>query len=338
MATTKLYVALVLALLLSTSVQAAVKNTCPKGVFLRGGPKQPDLESRDVMLDIPARRMWGWGNGVDGYCGECSFQMAGIYFGNYVSEEKVRYAAGNTELLIAVNDKKAAVALLYDYEEWDWESTSTPQSKKFVQWARDRIDNGAMVIAGWYERMPKGDPDYDHIMPIVGYRLNSDGTLNGLYHHDLYLNDTTLTGGADLEATRKECSQSDTPKQPYDYCLPEAYDYGIAIKGIKDEDGETFRTKLTIDKWYEPDWGAEDGLHETPVMLGVKATVYGLTVGTQYSILRFDDAQTVPRRLFMNGGWARKVTFTATQETMTIELEKVLSDGTYFYRTVMGAE
>ena len=39
----------------------------------------------DVILDVPARYMWGWADGKRGYCGETSFQSHGILYGNWIS-------------------------------------------------------------------------------------------------------------------------------------------------------------------------------------------------------------------------------------------------------------
>ncbi len=73
-----------------------------------------------VILNIPPRQMWGWGAGMNGYCGETSFQSVGIYYGNWYSQERVRYADGNQELLIAVNDEKAAKNLALSYTVWNY--------------------------------------------------------------------------------------------------------------------------------------------------------------------------------------------------------------------------
>ena len=50
----------------------------------------------DVLLDIPARIMWGQGIGLEsalGYCGEMTVQVTGVYFGTYASQELIRIKA-----------------------------------------------------------------------------------------------------------------------------------------------------------------------------------------------------------------------------------------------------
>ena len=138
------------------------------------------------------------------------------------------------------------------------------------------MDNGVPPIAGWFERQPSGDVDYDHIMPIVGYGTTQgdEGTnVTALYHNDFYLPTVSIMTAPNLDSSRKSCRQTAHPVQPYTYCLPHDYDYVIALTGIVDENNETFRTVLNISRWNEPDWGAEDGKHETPVMISANATV-----------------------------------------------------------------
>lgn len=138
--------------------------------------------------------------------------------------------------------------------------------------------------------------------------------------------------------SRKECSISTTPRQPYDYCLPTDVDYGLTITGVIDDAKETYRTILELDRPDEPDWGAEDGLHEKPVLMNVKAHISGLTAGKKYAILRYDDPKALPAKGFLNGSYAEKYEFTATaSEMIYASFDQIESDGTYFFRTVLVA-
>jgi len=326
--------------LLSTSADAAPLST-RKNQAVNSNNTVYGLTriGNEATLDIPARKMWGWGGDLSGYCGSMSFQMAGIFHGNYISQEQTRWAGGDQEILIGTgNEVKAAKKLEYDYSEWDWRKSQTPQSKKFVEWAKDEVDQGHVVITGWYERQPKGDEDYDHIMPIVGYKTDSSGDVDGLYHYDLYLNYLSLTSGANLHATRKECKQKESPVQPFDYCLPDDYDYAISVHGVKDPKGELYRTKLVAPTWWEPDYSEEDKLHETPVEFVFQAVISGLTKGDTYTILRFDSPDAVPSRGdFKAGSYGQHKTFEASGSTHTLDLHPIMSDGTFFYRTIKGS-
>jgi len=287
---------------------------------------------QDVLLNIPPRRMWGWSGNVDGYCGETSIQSMGLYYGNYVSQELVRYADGNSELLVGINDAKALKALKYSYEEWDFEAARNPQEKAFKAWIKSNLDQGYPVTAGFYLKEQNGDPDYDHIMVIVGYTVDSQGNMNGLYHNDYYQDVVSLTSAT--FATRSKCTMK-SPKQPFDYCLPVDVDYGVAVFGIVDPLGETYRATLATDMWDEPDWGAEDKLHQKPILFASQLTVSGLTKGNPYTCLRFDDATSLPAKgNFLSGSWDARFDFVANSTTAVVDVDPVMSDGQYFYRCV----
>jgi hypothetical protein len=91
----------------------------------------------------------------------------------------------------------------------------------------------------------------------------------------------------------------------------------------------------------EPDWGAEDNLDQAPVTLTPVVTATGLTVGTEYALLRFDSPGALPSA----GGflasllWSEKVLFVAATPVMQLStphgLGTISSDGTYFYRCVL---
>jgi hypothetical protein len=71
-----------------------------------------------------------------GYCGETSIQSAGLFFGNWLSEEQVRYAAGNAEVLIDVNAHTAAANLAFTFNRWDINNQPQPQANGFFQWIK----------------------------------------------------------------------------------------------------------------------------------------------------------------------------------------------------------
>ena len=317
---------------------ALLLTPCPIDSSPSTGP------SAVVRLPLPPRQMWGWGTHrvtgapLHGYRGECSFQSVGLYYGNYVSQETVR----SGRILLVNNSAAAATALQYTFEEWNSSASNPiPQNAKFLDWAKGFVDNGVPPIAGWFERRPTTDgssdsSDYDHIMPIVGYETsNETGEVTALYHNNFYLPTVSIMTKPDLNSSREKCRQKNTPAQPYQYCLPSAINYGIALTGIVDENNETFRASLTISQWNEPDWGSEDGKNETPVNISVNATMVGLQVGVAYAILRFDNAKALPSKGFLTAAWTRKTLFTATAETMVVGLDDVLSNGSFFYRVVV---
>ncbi len=55
---------------------------------------------------------------------------------------------------------------------------------------------------------------------------------------------------------------------------------------------------LATDMWNEPDWGAEDKIHDKPIMFASNLTVTGLTKGNKYTCLRFDNPNSVPSSMY----------------------------------------
>lgn len=167
--------------------------------------------TQDVMLNLPGRHMWGWKYPLAGYCGETSFQTAGIYFGQWLSSEKVKKADGGSELLLGVNDKKAAKSLKFNYDAWNFKA-KTPQPTDYVAWIREHIDHGHPVIVGLYVKEPDGDPDYDHIVPVVGYQFDT-ATLatTGIWYNDLYVATSRLLSVTTGVQSRSKCSQKFQP-------------------------------------------------------------------------------------------------------------------------------
>jgi len=335
-----------------------------------------------VILDIAPRRMWGWGGDFTGYCGETDFQMCGLYFGNWVSSELVRYAAKNEQLLLGVNDVKTAKTLKYNYDVYDGEDIDD-----FIVWVKKHIDQGAPVLLGFYQyHKPNedADDDYDHIMPIIGYSLDPNKQVNGFYFYDLYLKNYSLMQSANFNEfkknyfkTRKQThllksyklpdinntTKENSPNLPdfavgknnqigyeicaYTYAIPKDVQYSIAITGIENKKNEKlFRTKLIVNQWNEPDWGAEDKKNEAPINLKFSAIIYGLTPGKIYTILQFQpeinttkhtiNTHTIPTSNYAKANYTQKISFTAQNSIEKIELGSLKSDGAYFYRTIEG--
>ena len=108
----------------------------------------------DVLLDIPARIMWGQGIGLEsvlGYCGEMSVQVTGVYFGMYASQELIRLKAtgsGFCELLLGANATKAVQKLLLTYEQFNQADAT------FLIWAQAHIDAGHPLVVAWMNKGP----------------------------------------------------------------------------------------------------------------------------------------------------------------------------------------
>lgn len=172
-----------------------------------------------TLLDMPGRLQWDNNNG---YCGENSILAIGMYYGNYVSEIVGRRLAGG-ELLIASNDATAFNALSFTYDEWDYNQV-TPQYQNYLVWVKQHLNNKQPVIITVYIK-GMSDPDYDHIIPAIGFNAATVNSYNG--------NDQ-LTYNSNYDSipfTRTFASIFDTRTMAgngaaYDYCIPKNVDYG----------------------------------------------------------------------------------------------------------------
>jgi len=287
---------------------------------------------QSVMLNIPPRFMWGWGDGLSGYCGEATIQSSGLFYGNWVSQERVRLAGGNAEVLVGLNAESAATSLRLVIERWNSNSPA-PQNPGYLTWVRSHIDRAHPVVGTVYS-VQGSDTDYDHIVPFVGY----DST-TVLYYNDLYSPSTRSLALPAAVKTRSQCTTTSNVQLPDNYCIPKGVDWGFAVTGVVDPKGELVPITLSVGRWDEPDWGAEDRLNEPLVTLRPVVTARGLTPGVTYALLRFDTAASLPSAGgFLAAAWSEKVTFTATGTSASVSsLGTISSGGTYFYRCVVAA-
>lgn len=291
-----------------------------------------------LLLDVPPRLQWGWEAGLSGYCGETSIQSAGLFFGNYISQEQVRYAGGNKEVLLDVNLHTAADNLGLAYDKWtpmQFNQTGMfgvgyARASSFPVWTKNHLDAQHPVIVGLFEKQPKGDADYDHIAPMIGYDMNKFV----LYYNDLYLSTTRTMSLTDIK-TRAACFQAEPPVQPFSYCFPTPINHGLAVTGNKNS-LETYRVILKLWDAEEPDWGDEDKLHEKPIEFTPRAIISGLTTNKSYALLRFDSVESLPPTSvkFIDGSWSERIDFVANKGEHEVILGAIMSDGTYFFRCV----
>jgi hypothetical protein len=155
---------------------------------VQGGPRFSRIESQtetSKILNVPPRRMWGWGgwsNAMIGYCGESSFQICATYYGNYFSQEQVLKAGGGTFLLQTNDDVVCAKLHMTATEYFPPNNTSIYD---MLKWVKQSIDQKYPIILGAFCNEPTGDPSFDHQVVIVGYDTGSQ-----TYPETIYLNDT----------------------------------------------------------------------------------------------------------------------------------------------------
>jgi hypothetical protein len=129
--------------------------------------------------------MWGWGgwsSNMIGYCGESSFQICAVYYGNYFSQEQILKAGGGT-FLLQTNDDVVSAKLHMTSQQYFPPNNASIYD--MLKWVRKTIDQKYPVILGAFCNEPDGDPSFDHQVVIVGYD-NGDQD----FPKTLYLNDT----------------------------------------------------------------------------------------------------------------------------------------------------
>ena len=307
--------------------------------------------------DIPPRLQW---NHNAGYCGEVSLISAGLYYGQYISQYDARAIAilespqDEYQLLLGVNDYYTAMQMRLNSIEWrEDEDTSTDQ---FLAWVKQNVAEGFPVAIGIYtneylfysKTNPNaGDPEYDHIVPVTGitsYHPLIDPNYYG--SDEIYFNDNGLWGDAgkepyyfsypfdDFQATRAQANSQDGPV----YSLGnDAYNYGIAITGVMDPNGDTLPVRIDTNLNYEqPQIAKNSSTRPKPMPLLLTVTVSGLDTYTPYNLYRYNSIDKIPTDRFntqarnASQSWQIQVE-TGTTYTMQVP---IMSDETAAFRCV----
>ena len=287
--------------------------------------------------DLPPRIEWDENNG---YCGETSYIVAGLYFGQYCSQYAVRALTSpgipqhlrKSQLLLGVNDDKAAGAVGLKYEQWN---TQDGSSDDFLVWVKHHVSQNHPVIIGLLNNESliyndpdptAGQPDYDHIVPVRGVGSYTTPIDDGKYHGDdhIYYSDNGLytpndqpiyffdAGFDAFQLTREEANNPNGPaysllKCPNSDQIP---NYGIALLGIEDETNVTFPVKLATNLNYEsPEIQDGSDSAPTPSRLTLTITVENLASSSVYNLYLYDDFSKVPTKDFNANASSAKTKF-----------------------------
>ncbi|GAB5526192.1 MAG: hypothetical protein Roseis2KO_40640 [Roseivirga sp.] len=286
---------------------------------------------------IPPRFQW---NHNGGYCGETSFIAAGLYYGQYLSQYDVRSIASGgkkqneqgpngtygAQLLLGVNDTQTATQLRLSYDAWP--TTNLKDTTAFMQWVKSHVLNGHPVIIGVMnnvrlldESLP-GDPQYDHIVPVLGFGTSNataydDNDIivfsdNGLYtpgnsipfYHQFRMQaENNVVAAYPFLGDRKEANNVNG--NIYSVLKLVAGDntqhrnYAIAITGVADPDNVTKPVRVTTDLNYEmPAIGPDSNTRPTPMNLNLAVTVSDLQPNVAYNLYTYDHESKVPTSNF----------------------------------------
>ncbi|WP_448955382.1 hypothetical protein [Labrys neptuniae] len=308
---------------------------------------------------IPPR--WQWEANY-GYCGEVTFISAGLYYGQYVSQYDARAIASRnadqskegSQLLLGRNDAHAAAQMHLQTSEWK-SSAANPQA--FLTWVKEKVAAGYPVSMAVYKNARSfgesdnpdaGDPDYDHIVEVTGISSRHPLGAPAVYHGDdvITFSDNGLysPGGkpayvyhfpfGSSPASRREANSKAHPT----YSLPrDGPNYGVAITGIIDRDGQALPIRLTTNVNAEKPVMVEgSNSRPAPRDLTLTVTVSGLEPGVPYNLYRYDSFEAVPNSAFNAGAAKASKTWklnikSGSSYSMT---EKIKSNQTAVYRAV----
>lgn len=267
-------------------------------------------------LDIAPRLQW---NANFGYCGETSLISAGMYFGQYTSQWTVRSLASpgipqteqGSQLLLGVNDLEAAGAMRLAATSFASDrQTSTPH---FLTWVKSMALRNRPVIIGVFLNMarsggePPGDPEYDHIVPVLGVASMAKLSANDRRYRPTDLLTFSDNSSADpdsihtfsfqsFQRSRAAANRADAPM----YSLRnQPMNYAIAVTGVDDPEQVTVPVRLTSSANSE---GAQDQswlvAPPKPQPIELTATVTLPDPAMSYNVYLYDDFAKVPVRNF----------------------------------------
>ena len=263
-------------------------------------------------------------NANDGYCGETAFISAGMRFGQYTSQWTARALAtpgvpqwkSGSQLLLGVNDLRAAKAMRLDARAWNHdEQKSAPQ---FLAWVKKRVLSGDSVIMGVFNNTrilnewnqgDQGDSSYDHIVPVFGVG-SAQPLRKGAYSgtDTITISDNGLhTIGQNIpylytytfDSFLRTRAQANAVGGPIYSLRSTPKNFGVAVRGIIDTDGVTVPVRLISNVDGE-------GVQNQPVMkqppapmpITLTARVKLPDPSRAYRVYLYDDFAKVPGHNF----------------------------------------
>lgn len=270
--------------------------------------------------DLPPRLQW---NENGGYCGEVSLISAGLYYGQYISQYDARAIAlkgapQNTgQLLLGKNDVYAATAMHLNAVEWNTEQEESTDD--FLAWVKQNVVKGYPVAIGIFTNeylfYAKTDPDagdssYDHIVCANGICSAHPLTDPSYYGDDiLYFSDNGLwTGDGStptynfnfgFDACQADRAEANAPEGAIYSLLNSGENYGVAITGVIDLNGDTLPVRIETNvNDEEPEIKDKTSVRPAPMPLVLKVTVSELKPGVQYNLYRYSSLAAVPNSAF----------------------------------------
>jgi hypothetical protein len=325
-----------------------------------GAKRTPRTETNAWRNNIPPRLQW---ENNHGYCGEVSLISAGLYYGQYMSQYDARAVAtknapqSSSQLLLGINDVYAAQQMHLKYIAFDTDDEES--SDDFLAWVKQNVVKGYPVVIGVFinqylfdEGKKPGDDEYDHIVPVNGIDTNHPFSDPNYYADDkVYFSDNGLwpLGGpavymynyacGPFQLSREQANAPTSPIYSLPLCTPDntVGNYGIAITGVADVNGDTLPVRITANLNYEkPDIANKSNTRPSPTPLMLTITVSNLVPNVKYTLYRYNALDSVPESNFNAKAHQayESWNFEITTGTTYVTTEMIQSDEIAVYRAV----
>lgn len=305
--------------------------------------EKPDMTYERIQKSQPG---YQWDDN-GGYCGSWAIQRAAMSKGAWISQQQVRdhtspspgAPASHDNEILSPNIDEALQNLKLKADHFDYRNAPTPQQDAYFKWLKGQLVQNSSVVwmimwngatyPAYDMKLPEGV--HGHIEPVIGIQSNHPLTDTTVYDDDVFVhyNDNgdnviykpvaTLSGDWS-PGGRAQCHSGSS------YCIG-PYGYGWAVQGFLDE-REGVPLSLKVDPFErEPDYRR----HQSPIQLTGTLTAEQLSVGSQYSIYRWDSVGEA----FTYSEEYKISIFTASKDMFVFEDPKTFSnDGTTYYRCV----
>eukprot|EP00322_Chrysochromulina_rotalis_P027487 CAMPEP_0115830236 /NCGR_PEP_ID=MMETSP0287-20121206/1515_1 /TAXON_ID=412157 /ORGANISM="Chrysochromulina rotalis, Strain UIO044" /LENGTH=568 /DNA_ID=CAMNT_0003283537 /DNA_START=154 /DNA_END=1860 /DNA_ORIENTATION=- len=284
-------------------------------------------------------------------------------FGAWISQDLVRKANkdspgphhmhGNSVEgyeVMPSNVGATAEALKLTFEEWDYLQPK-PQAAAYKKWLKRQLVRGHPIV--WFP-ICKGDSHdpypgscpgggaVDHVEPMWGIFSNHSLDDEDVYNDDWILHASDqdyqpyyrpLNSLDDSTSMTGNClhAQPGFGKNEMYPCFDEQITYGLAVTGLNIT-GTTLPVYLSTEgAVYEPQ--IRSG--ETPSHLRAIATISGLTVGSRYTVYRYDSTVALPPSTSSMAGYTSSHNFVASAtEYQYSDPKAFLSSSAVYYVAV----
>ena len=300
----------------------------------------------EYILDVQPGFQW---DDAGGYCGSWATQRAVLAKGAWISQQQVRDhtspCGGHDNEILSCNIEEAWDNLKLDYEGFDFENETLPQTQAYFKWLKKQLASRHSVawMIMWsgqsypiYDLTPPAGM-YGHVEPVVGIQSNHPLNDTTFYDDDVAVH---FTDGGINKVYRTistlPCQWAGVNEKAdcgdYSYGVGNPYGFGWAVKGFANDEKAYVPTSLHVEPWRsEPD--TRSG--EKPESLKGTLKISELVEGETYDIYRWD---SVKEALTYSDDYV-KTSFKASSDTREYEDETSFqSDGTTYYRVVLSKE